>query len=127
MTEGVGTVGVYVRDQDEVVEFYVGKLGFEIHTDARNGSYRWLTVRHPNQAGFQLGLFRPGPPALDEATTRTVNEVVAKGRHAAASAGGRRLPRGTRAVLCRRRGIHPGADSRHARVKRRPALPQTRG
>lgn len=79
MTDGVGTVGIYVRDQDEAVEFYVGKLGFEIHTDARNGSYRWLTVRHPDQAGFQLGLFRPGPPTVDEATARTLDEVVAKG------------------------------------------------
>lgn len=79
MTEGVGTVGIYVRDQDEAVGFYVGKLGFEIHTDARNGSYRWLTVRHPGQAGFQLGLFRPGPPAVDLATARMLDEVVAKG------------------------------------------------
>lgn len=40
----------------------VGKLGFGIHTDPRNGDYRWLTVRHPDQPGFQLGLFRPQPP-----------------------------------------------------------------
>lgn len=79
MTEGVGTVGIYVRDQDEAVEFYVGTLGFEIHTDARNGEYRWLTVQHPDQAGFQLGLFRPQPPTVDEATARTLDEVVAKG------------------------------------------------
>ena len=79
MTDGVGTVGIYVRDQDEAVEFYVGKLGFEIHTDARNGSYRWLTVRHPDQAGFQLGLFRPQPPTVDDATARTLEAAVAKG------------------------------------------------
>lgn len=79
MAEGVGTAGIYVRDQDEALAFYVGKLGFQVHTDARNGSYRWLTVRHPGQSGFQLGLFRPGPPTVDEATAHTLDQVVAKG------------------------------------------------
>ncbi|MBP0644523.1 VOC family protein, partial [Mycobacterium tuberculosis] len=47
MTNTVNTVGLYVRDQDEALAFYVGTLGFEVHTDVRNGSYRWLTVRSP--------------------------------------------------------------------------------
>ena len=79
MDQGVGVAGIYVRDQDEAIDFYVGKLGFAVHTDARNGDYRWLTVRHPGQSGFQLGLFRPQPPTVDAATARTLNEVVAKG------------------------------------------------
>ena len=79
MDQGVGVAGIYVRDQDEAIEFYLGKLGFEVHTDARNGDYRWLTVRHPDQPGFQLGLFRPQPPTVDAATAQTLNEVVAKG------------------------------------------------
>ena len=77
--EGVGVAGVYVRDQDEALEFYVGKLGFKVHTDARNGDYRWLTVQHPDQPSFQLGLFRPQPPTVDETTAQTLNELVAKG------------------------------------------------
>ena len=79
MSQGVDVVGIYVRDQDEAVEFYVGKLGFRVHTDARNGDYRWLTVQHPDQPSFQLGLFRPQPPTVDEATAQTVREIVAKG------------------------------------------------
>jgi len=79
MTEGVGVVGIYVRDQDEALNFYVEKLGFRVHTDARNGNYRWLTVQHPGQPSFQLGLFKPEPPAIDAATAQTVKEVVAKG------------------------------------------------
>jgi catechol 2,3-dioxygenase-like lactoylglutathione lyase family enzyme len=79
MTQGVGVVGLYVRDQDEAVAFYVGKLGFKVHTDAKNGDYRWLTVQHPEQPSFQLGLFRPQPPTIDEATARTMTEMVAKG------------------------------------------------
>jgi catechol 2,3-dioxygenase-like lactoylglutathione lyase family enzyme len=79
MTEGVQVAGVYVRDQDEALEFYVGKLGFEVHTDARNGDYRWLTVQHPKQRGFQLGLFKPQTPVVDEGTVDTLNAAVAKG------------------------------------------------
>jgi catechol 2,3-dioxygenase-like lactoylglutathione lyase family enzyme len=79
MSLGVGVAGLYVRDQDEAVEFYVEKLGFAVHTDARNGDYRWLTVQHPDQPGFQLGLFKPQPPTVDEATAQTLDAVVAKG------------------------------------------------
>ena len=79
MDQGVGVAGIYVRDQEEAVDFYVRKLGFAIHTDARNGDYRWLTVQHPDQPGFQLGLFRPQTPTVDEATARTLDEIVAKG------------------------------------------------
>lgn len=79
MHQGIGVVGIYVRDQDEALKFYVDKLGFSIHTDARNGDYRWLTVQHPDQPGFQLGLFRPQPPTVDDATARLLDEVVAKG------------------------------------------------
>lgn len=79
MSQGVGVVGLYVRDQDEALDFYVEKLGFEVHTDARNGDYRWLTVRHPEQQSFQLGLFKPQPPTVDEATAQTLAGIVAKG------------------------------------------------
>jgi catechol 2,3-dioxygenase-like lactoylglutathione lyase family enzyme len=79
MTHGVGVAGLYVRDQDEALSFYVDKLGFAVHTDARNGDYRWLTVQHPAQPTFQLGLFKPQPPTIDETTAQTLNEIVAKG------------------------------------------------
>ena len=79
MTQGVGVAGLYVRDQDEALSFYVEKLGFQVHTDARNGDYRWLTVQHPDQPGFQLGLFAPQPPTVDAETAQTLREIVAKG------------------------------------------------
>lgn len=79
MTQGIETVGIYVRDQDEALDFYVGKLGFKVHTDAKNGSYRWLTVQHPEQPSFQLGLYVPGPPTLDAASAAQLKALVAKG------------------------------------------------
>ena len=79
MNQGVGVVGLYVRDQQEALAFYVEKLGFRVHTDVGNGDYRWLTVQHPEQPSFQLGLFTPGPPAVDAATAQAMRAMVAKG------------------------------------------------
>jgi catechol 2,3-dioxygenase-like lactoylglutathione lyase family enzyme len=79
MSQGVEVVGLYVRDQDEALGFYVEKLGFRVHTDVKNGPFRWLTVQHPEQPSFQLGLFKPGPPVLDEATAQAASALVAKG------------------------------------------------
>ncbi|UGY11627.1 VOC family protein [Phyllobacterium pellucidum] len=79
MKNGVQVAGVYVHDQDEALQFYVEKLGFRVHTDARNGDYRWLTVQHPDQPDFQLGLFRPQAPSVDDATAQGLAEAVAKG------------------------------------------------
>lgn len=75
----IEVTGIYVNDQDEALDFYVAKLGFSVHTDVRNGSYRWLTVQHPDQPTFQLGLFKPGAPLHDEATTAALLALVAKG------------------------------------------------
>jgi catechol 2,3-dioxygenase-like lactoylglutathione lyase family enzyme len=61
------------------LDFYVNKLGFTVHADHRNGNYRWLTVKHPNQPSFELGLFLPQEPVLDAATAQTMREMVAKG------------------------------------------------
>ena len=79
MIQGIEVVGLYVRDQDEAIAFYVDKLGFRVHTDVRNGDYRWLTVQHPDQPSFQLGLSVPGPPVLDADTAQALRAIVAKG------------------------------------------------
>lgn len=79
MTNGIGVIGLYVHDQDAALDFYVNKLGFTVHADARNGDYRWLTVKHPNQPTFELGLFLPQEPVLDAKTAQTMREMVAKG------------------------------------------------
>jgi catechol 2,3-dioxygenase-like lactoylglutathione lyase family enzyme len=79
MIQAIQVVGLYVRDQSEALAFYVDKLGFKVHTDVGNGPYRWLTVQHPDQPGFQLGLFLPGPPVHDEATAQALHALVAKG------------------------------------------------
>jgi catechol 2,3-dioxygenase-like lactoylglutathione lyase family enzyme len=70
---------IHVLDQDEALDFYVGKLGMVVHTDADLGVMRFLTVTFPDQPDVELGLMVPGPPAYDEATAEQVRELVAKG------------------------------------------------
>jgi catechol 2,3-dioxygenase-like lactoylglutathione lyase family enzyme len=79
MSQGISVVGIFVRDQEEARAFYVDQLGFQVHTDVRNGPFRWLTVQHPEQPSFQLGLFLPGPPLHDAATAESLKTLVAKG------------------------------------------------
>lgn len=69
----------YVLDQDEALEFYVGKLGFEVNTDADLGFMRWLTINVPGDPERQILLEKPGQPAHDEATEERVRELVTKG------------------------------------------------
>src|SRR2546423_1719239 len=70
---------IHVLDQDEALDFYVGKLGMVVHTDADMGFMRWLTVTLPEQEDLQIGLMLPGPPAYDDATAEQIRELVAKG------------------------------------------------
>jgi catechol 2,3-dioxygenase-like lactoylglutathione lyase family enzyme len=70
---------VYVLDQDEALDFYVGKLGFEVNTDADLGFMRWLTVNVPGEPERELVLGTPGPPMHDDATAEQFRELVTKG------------------------------------------------
>ena len=79
MINGISHSQIYVLDQDEALEFYVGKLGLEVNTDADLGFMRWLTVNVPGQPDRQILLEKPGPPAHDEATAEQVRELLSKG------------------------------------------------
>ena len=48
-------------DQDEALDFYVGKLGFEVTADVDLGFMRWLTVSAPGEPDREILLERPGP------------------------------------------------------------------
>jgi predicted enzyme related to lactoylglutathione lyase len=78
MFNAITISSLFVLDQDEALEFYVGKLGLEVHTDADLGFMRWLTINVPGDTR-ELLLERPGPPAMDDATAEAVREHVTKG------------------------------------------------
>jgi catechol 2,3-dioxygenase-like lactoylglutathione lyase family enzyme len=69
---------IYVLDQDEAVDFYVGKLGLEIHSDADLGFARWLTVSVPGSPDSELVLSTP-EMGHDEETAAEIRALVAKG------------------------------------------------
>ncbi len=70
---------IHVLDQDAALDFYVGKLGMVVHTDADLGTMRFLTVNLPDQPDVELGLVLPAAPLYDDATTAEIRELVAKG------------------------------------------------
>ena len=70
---------VWVLDHDEALDFYVGKLGFEVHTDVDLEFMRWLTINVPGQADREILLEIPGPPSLDPDTAVQVKDLLSKG------------------------------------------------
>ena len=69
---------VPVLDQDEALDFYTSRLGFEVRDDIDLGFMRWLTVGVPGQ-DTSLLLELVGGPQHDEATSAQVRDLVTKG------------------------------------------------
>ncbi|MCZ2836764.1 VOC family protein [Modestobacter sp. VKM Ac-2985] len=70
---------VFVPDQDAALDFYVGKLGFEVQTDMQFGPMRFLTVALPTDPGHAVLLERPGPPGYSEEIAAQVRDLISKG------------------------------------------------
>ena len=79
----LGTAQLWVHDQDEALDFYTRKLGMEVRQDVtlpEMGNFRWLTVGPPAQPDIAITLMAiPGPPVMDDATARQVQDLMAKG------------------------------------------------
>ena len=62
MITRLARVTIVVRDQDEALAFYTGKLGFETRADVSFGpGVRWLTVAPPQQRDLEIVLQQPDP------------------------------------------------------------------
>jgi len=74
---------LWVHDQSEALDFYVGKLGWEVRNDVTMpelGGFRWLTVSPSGQPDFSVVLMAiPGPPVMDAETADQVRSLMAKG------------------------------------------------
>jgi catechol 2,3-dioxygenase-like lactoylglutathione lyase family enzyme len=79
MLKRISHTFIHVLDQDEALDFYVGKLGMVVQIDADLGAMRFLTVNFPDQPDVELVLMVPGPPAYDDATAEQVRELITKG------------------------------------------------
>jgi catechol 2,3-dioxygenase-like lactoylglutathione lyase family enzyme len=79
MLKSITISSIFVLDQQEALDFYVGKLGLEVKQDIDLGFMRWLTVGVPGDPGREILLEVPGPPSMDETTAERVRELVTKG------------------------------------------------
>jgi catechol 2,3-dioxygenase-like lactoylglutathione lyase family enzyme len=70
---------IFVPDQDAALDFYVGKLGFEVQTDMQFGPMRFLTVALPTDPGRAVLLEKPGPPSYSEEIAAQVRDLISKG------------------------------------------------
>jgi catechol 2,3-dioxygenase-like lactoylglutathione lyase family enzyme len=79
MLNSLTITSLYVLDQDQALDFYVGKLGFEVTADMPFGPMRWLTIALPGQPDRAVLLERPGPPSMSEETAAQIRELITKG------------------------------------------------
>ena len=70
---------VYVLDQDQALDFYCGKLGFEVKIDQQFGPMRFLTVALPTDTGHAVLLELPAPPSVSADVAEQVRDLVTKG------------------------------------------------
>jgi catechol 2,3-dioxygenase-like lactoylglutathione lyase family enzyme len=79
MITNISLVTLWVTDQDEAKNFYVGTLGFTEGADVKMGDgFRWVTVGHPDHPELQVTLMVPGPP-LDDGMADAVRRALANG------------------------------------------------
>jgi len=72
---------IYVNDQNQALEFYTQKLGFEVRTDfPMEGGFRWLTVGSKGQPDLEIILYAVASGGMmDEAAANHLRAVLDKG------------------------------------------------
>jgi catechol 2,3-dioxygenase-like lactoylglutathione lyase family enzyme len=82
MIQRLSHVSIYVLDQDEALDFYVNKLGFEVQNDAKmNNGFRWLTVSPKGQPDLQIILMPTQPsPMMDQETSEALRTLIRNGK-----------------------------------------------
>jgi catechol 2,3-dioxygenase-like lactoylglutathione lyase family enzyme len=79
MLNAITISSVYVLDQDAALDFYVGKLGFEVKVDQQFGPMRFLTVALPSDPARAVLLELPAPPSVSADVADQVRDLVTKG------------------------------------------------
>jgi catechol 2,3-dioxygenase-like lactoylglutathione lyase family enzyme len=74
----VTLVKLFVSNQDEALEFYTKKLGFEVAEDTTMGHYRWLLVRLPDNKEFCINLDVRSEPTNNRDSVLTNKAIEAK-------------------------------------------------
>jgi catechol 2,3-dioxygenase-like lactoylglutathione lyase family enzyme len=73
---------LFVSDQQKAFDFYVIKLGFKVHTDAKmDNGFRWLTITSPEQPDLQIAILNPLEAGMmyDEESRKAFKVLLDKG------------------------------------------------
>jgi catechol 2,3-dioxygenase-like lactoylglutathione lyase family enzyme len=80
MIQRMSHVSILVTDHDAAIDFYVGKLGFELKNDQTLPGFRWVTVAPKGQSELEIILYKPhSGPNLLEADVDRILELMKKG------------------------------------------------
>lgn len=73
---------IYVLDQDAALDFYVNKLGFQVHTDAPMGpNFRWVTICTKEAPDFEIILMKVSKEFMkDDDSYNQLKSLVEKGK-----------------------------------------------
>lgn len=79
----IASAQLWVRDQDEALDFWTRKVGMEVTSDVtvpEMGNFRWLAVSPPGQPDIAIVLMAiPGAPVMDGATADDVRSLMSRG------------------------------------------------
>ncbi|MBQ4835733.1 MULTISPECIES: VOC family protein [Pseudoalteromonas] len=79
MITSIAHATIYVLNQEEALDFYQNKLGFEVGDDMKvEGGFRWLTVHPKSKPQLQLVLAEPkeGPMFSKDAAEKIRNLIT---------------------------------------------------
>src|ERR1700688_2161034 len=82
MITRISHTSFFVLDQEKAYDFYVNKLGFNVHTDVKmDNGLRWLTVTPPEQPDLEIALIIPfgGGMSNDEDVKQAFTLLLEKG------------------------------------------------
>jgi uncharacterized glyoxalase superfamily protein PhnB len=79
----IASAQLWVRDQDEALDFWTRKVGLEVTSDVtvpEMGNFRWLAVSPPGQPDIAIVLMAiPGTPVMDSGTADDVRSLMSRG------------------------------------------------
>lgn len=79
MIDALAVVTIIVEDQDDAIEFYTGRLGFELRSDEPFGpGVRWVTVAPPDQMEVEINLQEPHSELHGEEGAERLREQIGK-------------------------------------------------
>jgi catechol 2,3-dioxygenase-like lactoylglutathione lyase family enzyme len=79
MIQRLSHTTIFVVDQEAALEFYVGKLGFEVRHDERMGDFRWLTIGPKGQDIEIILMTLQTGPMIDADSVAAVKGLLQKG------------------------------------------------